>query len=107
MTIDSHEHGEALLIEAGALLQRSADVQSREKAFALAILAVEAGAKGSHAFLARMYQLGLGTRRQLPKATKLYAMAAIYGDARAARTWGWLMALEGFLWHRGDAFNRF
>jgi len=28
MTIDSHERGETLLIEAGALLQLSADVQS-------------------------------------------------------------------------------
>lgn len=107
MTINQRDRGEALLIEAGALLRLSADAHSCEKAFALATLAVEAGAKGGHALLARMYQQGLGTRRHLPKATKHYAMAAIHGDAKAARTWGWLMALEGFLWHRGDAFNRF
>jgi TPR repeat protein len=107
MTIDKRERGEALLIEARALLRLSADARSQENAFSLALQAVAEGAVGGHAILACMYQLGKGTRRHLPKATKHYAMAAIHGDAKAARTWEWLMALEGFLWHRGDAFNRF
>jgi TPR repeat protein len=106
MTVDQRDQGKVLLIEAGELLRLSTDVRSQERAFALALKAVTEGAVGGHAVLARMYQLGQGTRRHLPKATKHYAMAAIYGDEKANRTWSWLMALEGFLWHRGDAFNR-
>ena len=106
MTLDQRDRGEALLIEAGALLRLSSDARSHEKAFSLVQQAVLAGAMGGHAMLAHMYELGLGTRRHLPKATRHYALAAIHGNAKADRTWGWLMALEGFLWHRGDAFNR-
>ena len=107
MKTDQCDRGEALLIEAGALLRLSSDARSHEKAFALAQQAVTAGAMGGHAMLARMYEFGLGTRRHLPKATKHYALAAIHGDTKADRTWGWLMALEGFLWHRGDALSRY
>lgn len=107
MTIDQSDRGKALLIEAGALLRLSSDARSHEKAFSLAQQAVIAGTMGGHAMLAQMYEYGLGTRRSLPKATKHYAMAAIYGDEKAVRSWSWLMALEGFLWHRGDAFNRY
>lgn len=105
----THQNGEAdgLLIEAGAMLRHAADPQSRGKAFALALRAVAEGAVGGHALLARMYHVGLGTRANLAKATKHYALAAIHGDAPSDRAWAWLMALEGFLWHRGDAFNRF
>jgi TPR repeat protein len=107
MTIDQSDRGKALLIEAGALLRLSSDARSHEKAFSLAQQALSAGAMGGHAMLADMYEHGLGTRRNLPKATKHYALAAIHGDAKADQTWGWLMALEGFLWHRGDAFSRY
>ena len=105
MKTDQCDRGEALLIEAGALLRLSSDARSHEKAFSLAQRAVLAGAMGGHALLAHMYEYGLGTRRHLPKATKHYALAAIHGDAKADQTWRWLMALEGFLWHRGDAFT--
>ena len=107
MTIDQSDRGKALLIEAGALLRLSSDARSHEKAFSLAQQALSAGAMGGHAMLADMYERGLGTRRHLPKATRHYALAAIHGNAKADRTWGWLMALEGFLWHRGDAFSRY
>ncbi|NHC06947.1 sel1 repeat family protein [Azonexus fungiphilus] len=107
MDIDQRELGDALLIKAGALLRLSSDMRSHEKAFALVQRAVIAGEVGGHAMLARMYEQGIGTRRRLTKATQHYALAAIHGDAEADRTWGWLMALEGFLWHRGDVFNRF
>ncbi|NTV70280.1 MAG: sel1 repeat family protein [Azonexaceae bacterium] len=107
MTIDQRGQGEALLIEAGALLRLSSDTRSHERAFALALQAVNSGAVDGHAILAHMYEYGLGTRRHLPKATKHYALAAIHGNTKADRTWGWLMALEGFLWHRGDAFSRY
>ena len=107
MTINQSDRGEALLIEAGALLRLSSDARSHEKAFVLVQQAILAGEMGGHAILARMYEHGLGTRRHLPKATKHYALAAIHGDAKANQTWGWLMALEGFLWHRGDAFSRY
>ena len=107
MTIDQSDRGKALLIEAGALLRLSSDARSHEKAFSLAQQAVIAGTISGHAMLAHMYEHGLGTRRSLPKATKHYALAAIHGDIKADQTWGWLMALEGFLWHRGDAFNRY
>lgn len=107
MKTDQCDRGEALLIEAGALLRISSDMRSHEKAFTLVQQAVIAGEVGGHAMLARMYEQGIGTRRRLTKATQNYALAAIHGDAKADRTWGWLMALEGFLWHRGDVFNRF
>lgn len=107
MNIDQRDRCEALLIEAGALLRLSSDARSHEKAFTLAQQAVIEGAVGGHAMLARMYELGHGTRRHLPQATKHYALAAIHGDAKADQTWRWLMALEGFLWHRGDAFSRY
>lgn len=106
MHINQSDRGEVLLSEAGALLRLSSDIRSQEKAFDQAQQAVIAGAMGGHSMLARMYELGIGTRRHLPKATKHYALAAIHGDAKADRTWGWLMALEGFLWHRGDHFSR-
>lgn len=107
MTIDQSDRGDALLIEARALLRLSSDARSHEKAFVLVQRAVLAGAMGGHAMLAHMYERGLGTRRHLPKATEYYALAAIHGDVKANQTWGWLMALEGFLWHRGDAFSRY
>lgn len=59
MKTDQCDRGEALLIEAGALLRLSSDARSHEKAFALAQQAVTAGAMGGHAVLARMYEFGL------------------------------------------------
>lgn len=77
-----------------------------ERAFRRTLESINSGGALSHSKLALMYEKGIGTRRSFHKATKHYALAAIYGDINAAKSWRWLMALEGFLWHRGDVFNR-
>ncbi len=88
------------------LFREARDAQGREQAFSLVLQVVNRGAPDGHALLGYLYQSGFGTRRHMANAARHYAMAAIYGDANAERRWRWLMALEGFLWHRGDAFSR-
>lgn len=99
-------HANGLLLEGRKAFREATDAAGRERAFSLVLQAVNGGAAEGHALLAYLYQTGFGTRRHMANAARHYALAAIYGDANAERRWRWLMALEGFLWHRGDAFSR-
>ena len=106
MKTERQAHAKALLLEGRNAFREATDTAGRERAFSLVLQAVNGGATDGHALLAHLYQTGFGTRRHMANAARHYAMAAIYGDANAERRWRWLMALEGFLWHRGDAFSR-
>jgi len=98
-------HANGLLLDGRKVFREATDAAGRERAFSLVLQAVSGGAADGHALLAYLYQTVWGPRRKMGNAARHYAMAAIYGDATAERRWRWLMALEGFLWHRGDAFS--
>lgn len=75
------------------------------RAFKLFEAAAGAGSVAAQHRLGLMLMYGLGVRRNIPAAVRHFCSAARCGDAAADRHWGWLMALEGFLWSRGDPFS--
>lgn len=99
-------HANGLLLEGRKAFREATDAAGRERAFSLVLQAADGGVAEGHALVAYLYQTGFGTRRHMANAARHYALAAIYGDANAERRWRWLMVLDGFLWHRGDAFSR-
>jgi len=75
------------------------------RAFKLFEAAAAAGSIAAEHRLGLMRMHGLGVRKSIPAAIRHFSIAARYGDGLADRRLVWLMALEGFLWSRGDAFS--